>query len=131
VRTAASDTLILAVLESEKNGLAVVVDGSVASFFTVLRREFPTRDGTMLMVRAGARSLWCSLWILVAAAVAPLGRWNMAVEIVFVGIDGAKGRNAWEVAPVLLIAEGTDPLRTAVQSVGGDARMNCVLLLSA
>ena len=51
----------------------------------------PTRDGTMLTMRAGSCSLWCSLCILVAAAVAPLGRWNTAVEIVFVGIDGAEG----------------------------------------
>jgi hypothetical protein len=91
----------------------------------------PTRDGTMLMVRAGSRSLWCSLWILVAAAMAPLGRWYTAVEIVYVGIDGADGRNAWEVAPLLLTAKGMDPLRTAVRSVGGDARMNCDLSLSA
>ena len=47
------------------------------------------RDGTMLTVRAGSCSLWCSLRILVAATVAPLGRWNTAVKIVFVGIDGA------------------------------------------
>jgi hypothetical protein len=58
----------------------------------------------MLTVHAGSRSLWCSLWILVAAAMAPSGRWKMAVKIVFVGIDGAVGRNEWEVAPVLLIA---------------------------
>ncbi len=94
----------------------------------VLRRELHTRDRTMLPVRAGSHSLWCSLWILVASAVSPLGRWNTAVEIVFVGIDGAEGRKAWEVAPVLLTAEGTDPLRMAIQSVSGDARMNCVLL---
>jgi hypothetical protein len=86
---------------------------------------------TMLTVHAGSRSLWCSLWILVAAAVAPSGRWITAVEIVFVGIDGAEGRNAWEVAPVSLTTEGTDPLRTAVQNVGGDAGMNCVLSSSA
>ena len=52
----------------------------------------------------------------------------MAVKIVFVGIDGAEGRNAWEVAPVSLTAEGTDLLRTAVRGAGGDARMNCLLL---
>ena len=85
----------------------------------------------MLTVRAGSCSLWCSLRILVAATVAPLGRWNTAVKIVFVGIDGAEGRNAWEVAPVSLTAVVRDLLRTAVRRVGGDARMNCVLLLSA
>jgi hypothetical protein len=89
------------------------------------------RDGTMLTVRAGLCSLWCSLWILVAAAVAPSRRWNTVVKIVVVGIDGAEGRNAWEVAPVLLTAKGTDPLRTAVRSVGRDAQMSCVLLLLA
>ena len=86
------------------------------------------RDGTMLTVHAGSRSLWCSLWILVAAAMAPLGRWNTAVKIVFVGINGVSRRNAWEVAPVLLITEGMDLLRTAIRSVGGDALMNLVLL---
>ncbi len=89
------------------------------------------RDGTMLTVRAGSHSLWCSLWILVAAAVAPSGRWKMAVEIMFVGIDEEEGRNVWEVAPVSLTAKGTDPLRTAVRSVDGDALMNCVLSSSA
>jgi hypothetical protein len=97
----------------------------------MLRRELPTRDGTMLSVGAGSHSLWCSLWILVAAAVAPSGRWKTAVEIVFVGIDEAEGRNVWEVAPVSLLAEGVDPLRTAVRSVSGDAWMNCVLLSPA
>ncbi len=87
----------------------------------------PTRDGTMLMVCAGSRSLWCSIWSLVAPAGAPSGRWNTAVEVVFVGIDGAEGRNVWEVAPVSLTAEGIDPLRTAIRSVGGDTRMNCNL----
>jgi hypothetical protein len=81
----------------------------------------------MLTVRAGSRSLWCSLLILVAAAVSPSGRWNTAVKIEFVGIDGAEGRNAWEVAPMSLTAEGMDPLRTAVRSVVGDTWMNCVL----
>ena len=89
------------------------------------------RDGTMLTVHAGSRSLWCSLWILVAAAMAPSGRWNTAVKIVFVGINGADGRSVWEVAPVLLTAKGMDSLRTAVQSVDGDAWMNFVLLLSS
>ncbi len=84
------------------------------------------RDGTMLMVCAGSLTLWCSLWILVAAVVALSGRWNTAVEIVFVGINGANGRNAWELAPVLLTAKRTDLLRTAAQSAGGDARRNSV-----
>jgi hypothetical protein len=75
----------------------------------------------MLTVRAGSGSLWCSLLFLVAAAVAPLGRLNTAVKIVFVGIDGAEGRNAWEVAPVLLTAKGMDPLRMTIRSVGRDA----------
>ncbi len=70
------------------------------------------------IVCAGSRSLWCNLWILVAAAVAPSGRWNTAIKIVFVDIDGVDGRNAWEVAPVLLTAKGVDPLRTANQSSG-------------
>ena len=50
--------------------------------------------------------------------MAPSGRWNTAIKIVFVDIDGVDGRNAWEVAPVLLTAEGVDPLRTANQSSG-------------
>ena len=66
--------------------------------------------------------MWCSLWILVAVAVAPSGRWNTAVKIVFVGIDGGDRRNVWEVAPVLLTAKGTDLLRTAARSTVGDAQ---------
>ena len=85
----------------------------------------------MLTVRAGSCSLWFSLWILVAVAVAPSGRWKMSVKIVCVGINGAVGRNAWEVAPVSLTAEGTGLLRMAVRSVGGDAWMNRVLSSSA
>ena len=52
-------------------------------------------------------------------------------DCVCVGINGAEGRNAWAVAPMLLTAEGTNPLRTAVQSVSADAWMNCVVSLSA
>jgi hypothetical protein len=80
-------------------------------------------------VCAGSHSLWCSLWILVAAAVAPSGRWNITIDIVFVGINGVDRRNAWEEAHVSMTAKGTDPLRTAVQSVGRDARMNFVISL--
>ncbi len=73
------------------------------------------RDGTMLMLWAGSRSFWCNLLILVAATVAPLRRWNMAVDTVPVGIIGAEGRNAPEVAAVLLTAKGMDLSRTPFQ----------------
>jgi hypothetical protein len=41
----------------------------------------------------------------------------MAIEIVFVGIDGVEGRNAWEVAPVLLDCQGDGSLE--------DGHMKC------
>ncbi len=85
----------------------------------------------MLTVRAGSYSLWCSLLILVAATVTPLERWNTAVKIVFVEINGADERNTWEVAPVLLTAKGMDPLKTAARSAGGDAWRNSVFSLSS
>jgi hypothetical protein len=50
---------------------------------------------------------------------------------VFVGIDGAGGRNVWEVALVLLTTKGMDSLSAAVQSVGEGAWMSCVLSSSA
>ncbi len=44
------------------------------TILTVLRRELPARDGTMLMLQAGSLRLWCNLWIMVTAAVALFGR---------------------------------------------------------
>ncbi len=55
--------------------LLVIIDCHVAGIIlTVLRRELPTRDGAMLTLGAGSCRLWCNLWIMVAAAVAPFGR---------------------------------------------------------
>ncbi len=52
--------------------------------------------------------------MVVAGAVAPLGRWNTTVERSPVGIDGAVGRRACEVAPVSLTADRIVPLRTPI-----------------
>ena len=100
---------------NSKIDLAVVVDGSVASLdhFHGAEERVAHKGWDMLTVRAGSRSLWCSIWILVAAAVAPSGRWITAIKIVFVGINGADEKNAWEVAPVSLTTKGMDLLRMA------------------
>ena len=55
--------------------------------------------------------MWCNLWIIVAAAVAPFGRCNTAIDTVLVGIVGAERRNALDVAAVSLTAKGMDPMR--------------------
>jgi hypothetical protein len=73
------------------------------------------RDVAMLMLKAGSHSFWCNLWIIVAATVAPSGRWNTAVDMVLVGIVGVEGMNALEVAAVSLTAQGMDPSRTPLQ----------------
>ncbi len=52
-----------------------------------------------------------------AAAVVLLGRWNTTLDRIPVGIDGADGRKACNVAPVLLTADGIVPLRTPSHSV--------------
>jgi hypothetical protein len=52
-----------------------------------------------------------------AAAVVPLGRWNNTLDRIPVGIDGANGRRACDVAPVLLMADVIIPLRTPAHSV--------------
>jgi hypothetical protein len=41
-----------------------------------------------------------------AAAMVPSGRWNTTVDGIPVGIDGANGRRACDVAPVSLTADG-------------------------
>ncbi len=67
----------------------------------------------MLTLLAGLRTLRWSLLIIVAAAAVPLGRWNTARDRSPVGIEGAKGSKACDVAPVLLMAEGIAPESTA------------------
>ncbi len=52
-----------------------------------------------------------------AAAVVPSGRWNTTLDGIPMGIDGADGRRACDVAPVLLTADGIVPLRTPSRSV--------------
>jgi hypothetical protein len=47
----------------------------------------------------------------------PLGRWNTTLDGIPVEIDGADGRRACNVAPVLLMADGIVPLRTPSRSV--------------
>ncbi len=46
-----------------------------------------------------------------ATAVVPLGRWNITLDQMLVGIDGANGRRACNIAPVSLTADGIVPLR--------------------
>ncbi len=63
-----------------------------------------------------------------ATAVVPLGRWNTTFDGIPMGIDGAGGRRACDVAPVLLTANGIVPLRTpspSVVVVGVGLRMAC------
>ncbi len=73
----------------------------------------------MLMLQADSLRLWCNLWIMVAAAVAPFGRRNTAVDMVPVGSVGADGRKALEVAAVSLTAKGMELLRTPWQTSMG------------
>ncbi len=79
----------------------------------MLSSEFSTSAGTMLTLLAGLRTLKWSLLIVVAAAVTPLGRWNTAHDHSPMGIKGAKGSRACDVAPVLLTAEEIVPESTA------------------
>ncbi len=50
-------------------------------------------------------------------AVVLLGRWNITLDGLPVGIDGANRRRACDVALVLLTADGIVPLRTPSPSV--------------
>ena len=66
--------------------------------------------GTVWTLRAGSRSLWCSLLIVVAFAMSPNAPPNLLVDCVLVGIVGSDGLKAFAVAPVLLALEGILPL---------------------
>ena len=57
----------------------------------------------------------------VAGAMAPFGRWNTAVDTRPVGIDGSSLRKAFDVAPVLLTADGMVPFNTPVRILCGAA----------
>jgi hypothetical protein len=52
-----------------------------------------------------------------AAAMVLSRRWNTSLDRIPVGIDGADGRRACNVAPVSLTADGIVPLRTLSCSV--------------
>jgi hypothetical protein len=67
----------------------------------------------MLTLLAGLCTLRWSLLIVVATAVAPLGRWNTTRDHSPVGIEGAEGSKACDVAPVSLTAKGIAPESTA------------------
>jgi hypothetical protein len=67
----------------------------------------------MLTLFAGLRTLRWSLLTVVTAAVAPVGRWNTARDRSPVGIEGAEGSKACDVAPVSLTAKGIAPESTA------------------
>jgi hypothetical protein len=81
----------------------------------------------MLMLRTGSLRLWCNLWIMVAAAVAPFGRWNAAVDTVPVGSVRADGSNTLEVAAVSLTTEGMELLRTPWQTSTG-VELTCLMM---
>jgi hypothetical protein len=66
----------------------------------------------MLTLFAGLRTLRWSLLIVVATAVAPLGRWNTACDRSPVGIEGGEGSKACDVAPMSLMAERIAPEST-------------------
>jgi hypothetical protein len=83
----------------------------------VLMRELLARVGAMFVLQAGSRTLCMSLLTVEATAVVPLGRWNTTLDGILVGIDGANGRRACNVAPVLLTADEIVPLRTPSSSV--------------
>ncbi len=75
----------------------------------MLRSEFSTSEGTMLTFRAGERTLWSNLLIVVAGATVPFGRWNTAEGTCPVGMDGSSLRKALDVALVSLTADGIVP----------------------
>ncbi len=91
-----------------KIDLAVVVDGSVASldhFYGAEKRVSHKRWDNV----NGA--FWFTQFVVQfvdfsGSCCGTIGRWKMAIKIVFVGIDGAEGRNAWEVASLSLTAKG-------------------------
>ncbi len=78
----------------------------------MLRSEFSTSEGTMLTFRAGERTLWSNLLIVVAGGTVPFGRWNTAEDTRPVGMDGSSLRKALDVAPVSLTADGIVPFNT-------------------
>ena len=68
--------------------------------------------GTICTLRAGSRSLWWSLLIVVALAWSPNAPPKVDFDFTPVGIDGSSGVNALAVAPVSLTADGMLPSRT-------------------
>ncbi len=72
----------------------------------VLRREFSTSAGMMLTLRADSCTLCRSLFLAMAGAIMPLGRWNTIVDSSPIARDGPFLRNALDVALVSLTADG-------------------------
>ena len=66
----------------------------------------PTSDGTILTSRVGTHTLWSSLLTVVAGAMVPSGRCNTAVDTRPVDRDESDVREAVDVAPVSLTADG-------------------------
>ena len=79
----------------------------------VLKRESFTL-GTMCTLRAGSRSWWCSLLIVVAIAMLLNAPPKLVFDCIPVGIDRSDGLIALADAPVLLTADGMLPLRTPI-----------------
>ncbi len=62
--------------------------------------------------------MWSNLLTVVAGATAPFGRWNTAEDTRPVGMDGSYLRNALNVAPVSLTADGIVPFNTPMHILG-------------
>jgi hypothetical protein len=92
--------------------LIFVIDGCLARV-GVLRSEFSTSEGTMLMSRASARTMWSNLLSAVAGATAPFG--NIAEDARPVGMDGSSLKKALDVAPVSLTAGGIVPFSISMR----------------
>ena len=68
----------------------------------------------MCTLPAGSRSLWWSLFIVVAVACLPNALPNVAVDQIPVGTEGSESLKVFAVAPVLLMADGMLPSSTPV-----------------
>jgi hypothetical protein len=69
----------------------------------------------MCTLRAGLKSLWWSLFIVVAVACSPNAPPKVAIDQISIGTDGSEGLKALAVAPVLLMANWMQSSRTPVR----------------
>ena len=75
--------------------------------------------GVILTLHAGSRTVWCSLFTVVAFAMSPNAPRNTAVEELPVLMIGSLGLIVLDVAPVSLMAKEIVPLSSPLFQGGG------------